>query len=317
MRVFTGTLTAAVVVFTAITGHTAPAAVPDVDTVPLHAVTHVRTLPPPAVEALTTGPRKPILMPNGDLARRLKALLEQGRRRLPARTRIVTDGPPAPGTPPLVGGVVGQFEGLSNADNDAIYGTALGILPPDNNLGVGPAHLFQMVNIVGRTSDKAGSTASTFALNSFFQLDFLYSESDPKVIYDAASGRWFATYLEFADFFPFFSDSSIMLAVSQSSDPTGGFCIYKLGNPTSEAFLQDFPQVGVSDDKVVVSYNGFDFPLTTEVFLGAGYYVLNKADLTSCAPVRSTRFAPDPTFNTLEPVQNLSPGSDAFLVSHT
>ncbi|HMC68257.1 MAG TPA: hypothetical protein VKJ07_03805, partial [Mycobacteriales bacterium] len=286
---------------------------------PLHAVTRPKTLPAPAVAAHRSGgPHRPLLMPNGDAVRLLKELMRSGRIHLRAHGHIAIDTTPPPGGPgPLPGTVVGQFEGLANVDNDAIYGTPLGILPPDNNLGVGPDHIFQIVNIVGRTSDKTGGAATTFDLNSFFALDFLYSESDPKVVYDASSGRWFATYLEFVDFSPFFSDSSIMLAVSQTSDPTGNFCVYKLGNPTSETFLQDFPQIGVSDDKVVVSYNGFQFPLTVEVFIGAGYYVVNKADLTSCAPLRSTRIAPDPTLNTAQPVQNLSAGTDAFVVSHT
>jgi subtilase family serine protease len=320
MRILTGLVTSLLVLGLTTPGPAAPVfTTTDVQTVPLHAVTGVRTLPPPAVDVPRGhGPRKPLLFPGGDAIRRWKDLLQRGRLRPRGHGRIAIDtAPPGGGPAPLVGTVTGQFEGLANADNDAVYGTALGILPPDNNLGVGPDHVFQIVNIVGRTSDKTGAAARTFDLNSFFGLDFLYSESDPKVIYDAASGRWFATYLEFVDFAPTFSDSSIMLAVSQTSDPTGTFCVYKLGNPTSETFLQDFPQLGVSDDKVVVSYNGFQFPLTVEVFLGAGYYVLNKADLTACAPLRATRVAPDPSFNTLEPSQNLSAGSDAFLVSHT
>ncbi len=321
MRVLTGALTAVLVLSTTtpgLTGPVSPPAAGSVETVPLHAITNVRTLPPPALSAPRgRGPVKPFLMRDGDAVRRWKEQLRRGHPGPRGHAGLTTDTAPAGGLAPLVGTVTGQFEGLANADNDAIYGATLGILPPDNNLGVGPDHVFQIVNIVGRTSDRTGASAVTFDLNSFFSVDFLYNESDPKVIYDASSGRWFATYLQFVDFAPFFSDSSILLAVSQTSDPTGTFCVYKLGNPTSETFLQDFPQLGVSDDKVLVSYNGFQFPLTQEVPVGAGFYVLNKADLTACAPVRSQRVAPDPTINTAEPAQNLGAGSDAFLVTHT
>ncbi|HET7340238.1 MAG TPA: hypothetical protein VFL90_02160, partial [Methylomirabilota bacterium] len=244
MQVLRALLTSVVVLAAATPGYSAPASpaattITDVTTVPLHAITSVHTLPPPAAEAWRDrGPRKPLLLPSGSEAvRRWKENLRHGHPAPRGQGHVAIDTAPAPaGSTPLVGTVVGQFEGLANADNDAVYGTALGILPPDNNLGVGPDHVFQIVNIVGRTTDKTGATARTFDLNSFFALDFLYSESDPKVIYDAASGRWFATYLEFADFSPFFADSSIMLAVSQTSDPNGSFCLYKLGNPTSESF---------------------------------------------------------------------------------
>jgi len=104
---------------------------------------------------------------------------------------------------------------------------------------------------------------------------------------------WFAVYLQFSSGL---SSSSLIVAVSTTSDPTGTFCRYRIGNPTSETFLQDFPMLGVRDDKVVVSYNGFSFPLTFPIFLGAGYYVLNKADLTACsASLNMTRVPPNPS----------------------
>ena len=100
-----------------------------------------------------------------------------------------------------------SFEGLSDADNTSITGIAA--LPPDDNLGVGPDHVFQMTNIVGRITNKSGGALSSFSLNSFFNVDSAFDESDPRVIYDAGSGRWLATYLQFS--YPM-RRSSIILA---------------------------------------------------------------------------------------------------------
>ena len=200
-----------------------------------------------------------------------------------------------------------SFEGLSDADNTSITGIAA--LPPDDNLGVGPDHVFQMTNIVGRITNKSGGALSSFSLNSFFNVDSAFDESDPRVIYDAGSGRWLATYLQFS--FPM-RRSSIILAVSATSDPTGVFCRYRLGNPTTETFIQDFPMLGVSDDKVVVSYNGFRF--INDSFMGAGYYVVKKDDLSACAgSLTVSRVAPSVNAATIHPAQSLSTTADLYM----
>lgn len=211
--------------------------------------------------------------------------------------------------PAFTGSVLQQFEGLTNDDNAALI-SAL-VLPPDDNLAVGPSHVFQMVNSVGRITSKTGGSPSTFTLNTFFAVDAGFEEVDPRVIYDAVSGRWFATYLQFS---VGTSSSSIILAVSTSSDPTGTFCRYRLGNPTVETFLQDFPMIGTSDDKVVVSYNGFSF--STGDFTGAGYYVVNKADLVACAgTIDVTRVAPDANAFTIHPAQSLGSTNNLSMVA--
>ena len=202
-----------------------------------------------------------------------------------------------------------QFEGLSNADNGSVLGVLP--LPPDDNLGVGPSHVFQMVNSVGRIRTKPNSPVmADFSLSGFFNVDAGFFNTDPRVIYDAVSGRWFATILQSSDAT---SSSSIILAVSATNDPTGTFCRYRLGNPTSETFLQDFPMLGVSDDKVVVAYNGVNF--SSEAFIGSGYYVVNKADLLACAgSLRVTRVEPNSAAFTIHPAQSLSSTSDLYMV---
>jgi hypothetical protein len=272
----------------------------------------VRTLPggpftvPPGKSVAE--PKKPFLVPDVEELRRLKGRL-QVPGALPQGPNFVNDtaGPSAPSvTAPAVSQ---QFEGLSQMDNIAT--TLAAGLPPDHNLGVGPNEIFQMVNQVGRITDKRGSpnSAATFDLATFFSIFF--QGSDPRIIYDADSGRWFATYL---DFEPFFSYSAITLAVSTSSSPTL-FCKYQIPGPTN--VLQDFPQLGVSHDKVVVSYNGYRFPALTS-YAGAGYYVVDKAALLACASsVTAAEAAPAPARATIFPVQSLGSTNDLYMAMHT
>src|SRR3989442_8098328 len=285
-----------------------------IDIVPLQSTVEVSNLLAPSPStALLEMTTKPFLTPDPDALWNWKELLRQVPGVVPATPMMVDDPSPFVGAPTpstSTPSVTGQFEGLANSDNAALTGSR--VLPPDDGLGVGPSHVFQMVNIVGRISDKLGTPISSFSLQSFFGVDSGFGESDPRVIYDAISGRWFAVYLQysFAQ-----SSSSIILAVSTTNNPTGTFCRYRVGNPTVEMFLQDYPMLGVSDDKVVISYNGFAFP--SLVFIGAGYYVLNKSDLTACsAAVRLARSAPSQSSVTPHPAQSLTSTSDLFMPMH-
>ena len=83
-------------------------------------------------------------------------------------------------------------------------------------------------------------------------------------------------------------------------------------------FIQDFPQLGISDDKVLVTYNGFAF--VGESFLGAGYYVLNKGDLVNggsagcqSESVRRVRVPPNSARYGVYPAQSLSSTGRLYL----
>ncbi len=286
--------------------------------IPRHSLVEIRsltqTLSVPTSPTAPVAEIKPFLTPDPEGLREWKERLNQGQGVVPVVPGFIPDtAPQAAPPPPLASTVSRSFEGLTNADNLALTGFLL--LPPDHNLGVGPGHIFQIVNISGRITDKLGGIFSSFSLRSFFGVDPGFSETDPRVIYDAVSGRWFAVYLQFSNGL---SSSSLIVAVSTTSDPTGTFCRYRIGNPTSEPFLQDFPMLGVSDDKVVISYNGFSFPLATATFLGAGYYVLNKANLTACAAsVNQTRVPPNPSRATPHPAQSLGSTSDLFMAMNS
>ena len=154
--------------------------------------------------------------------------------------------------------IMTSFEGLSKTEVEAIN-HAVGS-NPDPNLAVGPNHIFQIMNGAGRISDKSGRVISSFTLTSFFEMEYGRTGFDPRVIYDARSGRWFATYASSigftADGSPPPAAASVLLAVSNSSDPTAGFCQLRIGNPTTETdFKHDFPYIGVSDDKIVIFHN--------------------------------------------------------------
>src|SRR5207245_8465756 len=100
------------------------------------------------------------------------------------------------------------------------------------------------------------------------------SNYDPKVFYDAISNRWFSYMTDI-------TTSTVKVAVSNTSDATGGFCIYNING--SRSLLLDQPIIGVSNDKIVVSTNDID--LVSGQLNYTQFWVLNKSDMLTCSPI--------------------------------
>lgn len=177
--------------------------------------------------------------------------------------------------------------------------------PPDPNLGVGPGHVFEMVNTAGIIYAKNGTLVKdTFALSSFFNLPGS-SLSDPQVFYDSASGRWFASIVDI-------TNTGLRIAVSTTTDPTGTFNLYSVSVGTR---LPDQPFIGVNDDKFVITVNDYSSSGTT--FLGVQYWVLNKSELVNGAfTVHFVTSTPDTTMFTLRPARHLTSTSIFYMITN-
>ncbi len=210
------------------------------------------------------------------------------------------------------------FEGLDNGNNIPLIGGA-GLTPPDPQIAVGPDHILEMVNVVGRVYTKSGGMVQTFALADLFQVPPGYFDFDPKVIYDAPSGRWFAAYASYQDNPSPPDEGRLHIAVSQTSDPTGDWNVYFVSY--ADVF-PDNPGIGVTDDKLTASSNVFDIdypngscpnpkpcPLTPgcgagDAYCGEQTVVFEKADLLPASLRATWRF---PTCHRHHSIQPASP----------
>ena len=138
------------------------------------------------------------------------------------------------------------------------------------------------------------------AINQFFNLtpEIIRSNplvfgdftSDPKCLYDADTGRFFLTVLQL-DVDPtngaFTGPSSVLIAVSQTSDPTKGWNLFKLvttddgthgtpSNPNCPCF-GDQPLLGLNPDGCFITTN--EFPQFVNGFNGAQVYGMSKSNL--------------------------------------
>jgi Thrombospondin type 3 repeat len=231
----------------------------------------------------------------------------------------LSEGPPGPGGPPAQANVVDSpssppmisgaaFEGL-DVNNDAAL-TAFRPEPPDPQMAVGPNHVMEMVNFVGRIYTRTGSVAHTFVLKDFFLGAIGPYAVDPKLLYDDLSDRWFAIALSFVDNPPGQPDQGqLHIAVSMTSSPLG-WNIYHIDY---ENVFPDYPGIGVTNDKVTISSNLWT--ISPQTFVGEQTLVLEKADLVSGVGSAPFAFPTRTDRQTTRPAQSLSATNDQYLVT--
>src|SRR5438093_6669620 len=272
--------------------------------------------------AALNGPRKVIVRELLPASSSEGAAQPGARRQMPSQAAAEGTGQPTPvnasdpsfsvqpASPPAPSGA--GFEGLDNSENDALTGFTY--TPPDPQAAVGPSHVFEMVNIIGRIYSRGGTVLQTFALSSFFGVPTGFRDTDPKVLYDSLSGRWFASYVSFRDQPGSVNDQArLHLAISQTSDPTGVWNVYFI---SYAQLIPDYEAIGVTTDKLTVASNVFD--IDTPNYFGVDTQVIEKADVIAGLPGASVRLTslPRPADRfTVRPAHTLTSGSDQYLTT--
>jgi VCBS repeat-containing protein len=122
-----------------------------------------------------------------------------------------------------------------------------GANPPDTDGAVGPSQFVELLNSAYRVYDKSGNVLQTSSLNQFWSSAGILQASafDPRVLYDPDSQRWYAAAVDFG--------GALLLAVSNTSDPTQGFQAVTIPiDPTGQNF-GDFTRLGFNEDGVYLS----------------------------------------------------------------
>src|SRR5947209_6387274 len=143
-----------------------------------------------------------------------------------------------------------QAQGLSSQESlvAAVFPGPANGLPPDSQIAAGPDHLVAVVNSVISLYSKNGTVLSTAGLSSFFQS--LPGANcgcfDSRILYDQNDGRFImSTSMRFG------SHAAILLAVSQTSDPTGNWFKYEINQ--SDTSWWDFPILGLSSSAIYIA----------------------------------------------------------------
>lgn len=267
-----------------------------------------------AQPARTTGPKAPVISRTVPAPTHAGGQGTNGAGASASTARLSSADSPATGTSASGDPALEQ---LSN-----VAGSGVGCcIPPDTQVAVGPTNVVEFVNASGRITDRAGVQISSFNLSSLFgppdnamNAPFY---SDPRVVYDALSGRFFASELIFDSCNPApppkgsgcttNNNSEVDLAVS--TDNTGTkWTVYDIQNNQTNT-LFDQPKLGVSSDKIVMTWNNTGF---------AGPYqfvVVQKSDLLAGGNIGLYFFPLDTTHFNVIPVISLDPTDDEYAVN--
>jgi hypothetical protein len=221
--------------------------------------------------------------------------------------------------------LVTSFEGLNHYQQRySRGGNQFSIEPPDQGLCVGGGYELEVVNDVLNVFNASGqsvlpdNTAANIVsgfprnvnhavdLNSFYGYPPAINRStgvrgpevtDPSCVYDSATDRWFVVSLTLD---PQVGGpcqgvlscvNHLDLAVSQTSNPTGGWNIYRIdvtndgtntGGVNPGPYLGDYPHIGADANGIYLTTNAY--PWHENGFSGAQIYALSKAQLAAGAP---------------------------------
>jgi hypothetical protein len=174
---------------------------------------------------------------------------------------------------------------------------ACGCEPPDPWIAVSPSHVVQTTNGLVRMSNRAGTTLVTMPTWALFAVPVDRFDADPRIIWDAAHGRWVGVIL--TSTFDYQS-AALNLAVSETADPTGAWIVHAI--QTSNV-LPDYPGLSSSTDKIVLSSNDFE---DGAAYIGPSLYIIDWANVIAGSSLFVRQLAFDDTLYTFRPAVMLS-----------
>jgi len=187
----------------------------------------------------------------------------------------VTSQPTTPSPSPLA-----SFDGLD--DN-------LTVIPPDTMGAVGPNHLLVTLNQGLQVQNRSGAVLSSVSWSTFWSPVFSGFAFDPRAAYDPVANRFIVTMGGNA----FSSSSSVLIAVTKTSDPTGGWNVYREDADPQHLAWADYPRVGFNANWIVMQANMWQVSggASSSDAGGAHIWAFNKQDLYAGTTAAFTMFA--------------------------
>jgi hypothetical protein len=199
----------------------------------------------------------------------------------PARGPHVSD-PKLQTSTPLVNAItpLASFDGVGNLS---------GVLPPDTNGDVGPAHYVQWVNLSFAVYNKTGAllygpVSGKTLWQGFGGACQTENDGDPIVLYDEQSDRWLMSQFALPSYprGPFYQ----CIAVSTTGDPLGSWNRYAY----SFNKLNDYPKFGVWSDGYYMSINQFTCSVLGCSWAGQGVVAFERSQMMAGAAARAVYF---------------------------
>ncbi|MEX0679609.1 MAG: Calx-beta domain-containing protein [Pirellulales bacterium] len=177
-------------------------------------------------------------------------------------------------------------------------GSGPGFFPPDTMGAVGPNHIVELINGRSAVYDKTGVLQIAGTLDQFWISTGVTPAGafsfDPRVLYDVASGRFFAAAVDNGG-----NANNFLVAVSNTNDPTGGWTGFQIDSDADDSHWADFPTLGLDNNVVTISANMFGLAAQSPT---TSFLVIPKNDLLAAVP----------TVANVTLVENVSPNDTGF-----
>jgi hypothetical protein len=128
-------------------------------------------------------------------------------------------------------------------------------IPPDTDGAVGASKMMSTLNsnyVVEQKSNGA-VVGSVVGMDTFWSGAGATSPFDPKTYFDPYNQRWIVTAVDAAGS----ANSGILYGLSDSSDPSGTWHLYKIDADSGNTAWADYPGVGFNKNLVVITVNMF------------------------------------------------------------
>jgi Fibronectin type III domain len=214
---------------------------------------------------------------------------------------------PSPSTAPAQ---LAAFAGTDQSSAIQSFGTDQQVLPPDPDIAVGPNNVVETTNSAIYVFSRTGSLAFRFDINAFVPnlgTDG-YAVTDPRIIYDSRSGRFFFSVLAYSPTCssPTKYPSEDFIAVSPTSTLSSGdtwnallWQGFGFDSSTPKNLVGDQPGLGISNNLVAATQDAYN--CTTGAFTESEALMVQKSDLIagnltlhSAVDYEGGPFAPQP-----------------------
>ena len=183
--------------------------------------------------------------------------------------------------------------------------------PPDTNGAVGPNHLLLATNGTVRVQDRSGNVLSSITLLAFWMDLGVVDAFDPRSYYDPHSGRFIM--ITCGDRRS--ASSAMLLAVSETNDPTGNWHRWVLDADAANINWVDFGNLGFTQNEITFTSNLFRN--SNDDFGGVQFWRINKASALDGGGLTMETFKITNAGGTLVPVTTFDAGVSRQYVIRT
>lgn len=215
--------------------------------------------------------------------------------------------------PPIIPGIQrhARHDQLSRPKHGVLGGVAgLGdnntVVPPDTDGAIGPGNVMIALNSQIEIQTRSGTPLSTVSLLDFWSSLGVGTVTDPRVIYDPYGQHW--VLVTVGD--PETTASAILVAVSNNSDPTAGWDLYRVVVDPAGQMWGDFPTLGFNRSWIVVGVNVFTIQGSFYEF--QNLYAFDKANLYAGGSGLYTLLQDDTGGFSMNPAQTYDPNLAAL-----